>query len=145
MYPSLQKHDIRFSPIVSGKIQVIEVAPTHCVVEISKSVGDLEPYKEFCQSLSSMLTEEESGVPSKTQAPKEVIISNKNIRQSKCLRSSENSFARASKGRHTTSNAKLHFALGALHLNPAVALPRTRQEALPPGPPRADRAARSPS
>ncbi|XP_028109584.1 CBL-interacting serine/threonine-protein kinase 21-like isoform X2 [Camellia sinensis] len=65
--------------------EVIEVAPTHCVVEISKSVGDLEPYKEFCQSLSSMLTEEESGVPSKTQAPKEVIISNKNIRQSKCF------------------------------------------------------------
>ncbi|THG04283.1 hypothetical protein TEA_027257 [Camellia sinensis var. sinensis] len=26
--------------------EVIEVAPTHCVVEISKSVGDLEPYKE---------------------------------------------------------------------------------------------------
>ncbi|GMP47956.1 hypothetical protein CsSME_00015481 [Camellia sinensis var. sinensis] len=65
--------------------EVIEVAPTHCVVEISKSVGDLEPYKEFCRSLSSMLTEEESGVPSKTQAPKEVIISNKNFRQSKCF------------------------------------------------------------
>ncbi|KAI8016289.1 CBL-interacting serine/threonine-protein kinase 21 [Camellia lanceoleosa] len=65
--------------------EVIEVAPTHCVVEISKSVGDLEPYKEFCQSLSSMLTEEESDVSSKTQAPKEVIISNKNIHQSKCF------------------------------------------------------------
>ncbi|KAL7246549.1 hypothetical protein ACSBR2_001610 [Camellia fascicularis] len=65
--------------------EVIEVAPTHCVVEISKSVGDLEPYKEFCQSLSSMLTEEESDVSSKTQTPKEVIISNKNIHRSKCF------------------------------------------------------------
>ncbi|KAF5947005.1 hypothetical protein HYC85_017233 [Camellia sinensis] len=54
------------------------------------------------------------------------------------LRSSEDSFARASKGGHATSNAILHFALGALPLDPAVALSRTRQGALPPGPPRAD-------
>ncbi|KAL9362628.1 hypothetical protein Peur_045413 [Populus x canadensis] len=36
--------------------EVIEVAPMNCVVEISKSVGDLRLYKEFCKSLSSLLT-----------------------------------------------------------------------------------------
>ncbi|KAI4380126.1 hypothetical protein MLD38_006350 [Melastoma candidum] len=37
--------------------EVIEVAPTHCVVELSKSLGELGVYKEFCRSLSSLLTE----------------------------------------------------------------------------------------
>ncbi|XVF47741.1 hypothetical protein PTKIN_Ptkin03bG0135200 [Pterospermum kingtungense] len=36
---------------------VIEVAPTNCVVEISKSAGELIVYKEFCKSLSSLLIE----------------------------------------------------------------------------------------
>ncbi|XP_030523659.1 CBL-interacting serine/threonine-protein kinase 21 isoform X1 [Rhodamnia argentea] len=40
--------------------EVIEVAPEHCVVEISKSAGELGMYKEFCQSLSSLLTEKSS-------------------------------------------------------------------------------------
>ncbi|WJX91151.1 CBL-interacting serine/threonine-protein kinase 21 [Trifolium repens] len=35
--------------------EVIEVAPTHCVIQISKSVGDLRMYNEFCESLSSLL------------------------------------------------------------------------------------------
>ncbi|XP_058113804.1 CBL-interacting serine/threonine-protein kinase 21-like [Magnolia sinica] len=38
--------------------EVIEVAPTHCVVEISKYAGELRVYKEFCKSLSSVLKEE---------------------------------------------------------------------------------------
>ncbi|KAK2358834.1 CBL-interacting protein kinase [Trifolium repens] len=37
--------------------EVIEVAPTHCVIQISKSVGDLRMYNEFCESLSSLLKE----------------------------------------------------------------------------------------
>ncbi|XP_022730486.1 CBL-interacting serine/threonine-protein kinase 21-like isoform X2 [Durio zibethinus] len=37
--------------------EVIEVAPTNCVVEISKSAGELTVYKEFCKSLSSLLIE----------------------------------------------------------------------------------------
>jgi serine/threonine protein kinase len=37
--------------------EVIEVTPTNCVVEISKSVGELKVYKEFCNSLSNLLTE----------------------------------------------------------------------------------------
>ncbi|XP_028775386.1 LOW QUALITY PROTEIN: CBL-interacting serine/threonine-protein kinase 21-like [Neltuma alba] len=37
--------------------KVIEVTPAHCVVEISKSTGDLRTYKKFCESLSSLLTE----------------------------------------------------------------------------------------
>ncbi|KAL9339403.1 hypothetical protein Peur_068418 [Populus x canadensis] len=36
--------------------EVIEVAPMNCVVEISKSVGETRLYKEFCKSLSSLLT-----------------------------------------------------------------------------------------
>ncbi|XP_021893117.1 CBL-interacting serine/threonine-protein kinase 21 isoform X2 [Carica papaya] len=38
--------------------EVIEVTPTNCVVEISKSAGELMVYKEFCKSLSSLLKEE---------------------------------------------------------------------------------------
>ncbi|CAN6552226.1 unnamed protein product [Malus baccata var. baccata] len=37
--------------------EVIEVAPTNCVVEISRSAGELRLYKEFCESLSSQLTD----------------------------------------------------------------------------------------
>ncbi|KAK1276016.1 CBL-interacting serine/threonine-protein kinase 21 [Acorus gramineus] len=37
--------------------EVIEVTPTHCVVEISKSAGELRVYKEFCESLSNVLKE----------------------------------------------------------------------------------------
>ncbi|XP_057500154.1 CBL-interacting serine/threonine-protein kinase 21-like isoform X1 [Actinidia eriantha] len=64
--------------------EVIEVAPTHCVVEISKSVGELEPYTEFCKSLSSMLSEE-SGVPFETQSPKAGTDSSKSIQQSESI------------------------------------------------------------
>ncbi|KAE9462442.1 hypothetical protein C3L33_05623, partial [Rhododendron williamsianum] len=61
--------------------EVIEVAPTHCVIEISKSDGELGLYREqFCKSLSSMLTEE-SGVSTENQAAKEVIVNSKNMYQ----------------------------------------------------------------
>uniref|UniRef100_A0A5B7A263 non-specific serine/threonine protein kinase n=1 Tax=Davidia involucrata TaxID=16924 RepID=A0A5B7A263_DAVIN len=60
--------------------EVIEVAPTHCVVEVSKSVGELGLYKEFCRSLSNMLTEE-SGVSAEKQEPKEVSVNSKNIQE----------------------------------------------------------------
>ncbi|XP_057722303.1 CBL-interacting serine/threonine-protein kinase 21 isoform X1 [Arachis stenosperma] len=43
--------------------QLIEVAPTHCVVEISRSAGDLRTYTKFCESLSSLL-EQKSGLTS---------------------------------------------------------------------------------
>ncbi|KAJ6731609.1 CBL-INTERACTING SERINE/THREONINE-PROTEIN KINASE 21-RELATED [Salix purpurea] len=36
--------------------EVIKVAPMNCVVEISKSVGEIRLYEEFCKSLSSLLT-----------------------------------------------------------------------------------------
>uniref|UniRef100_A0ACD5YRB9 Uncharacterized protein n=1 Tax=Avena sativa TaxID=4498 RepID=A0ACD5YRB9_AVESA len=39
--------------------EVIEVTPTHCVVEVSKSTGDLRAYKEFCTSLWRLLNEGE--------------------------------------------------------------------------------------
>ncbi|OEL34024.1 CBL-interacting serine/threonine-protein kinase 21, partial [Dichanthelium oligosanthes] len=35
--------------------EVIAVTPVHCVVEVSKSTGDLRAYREFCRSLSSLL------------------------------------------------------------------------------------------
>ncbi|KAJ4953911.1 hypothetical protein NE237_030743 [Protea cynaroides] len=35
--------------------EVIEVTPTHCVIEISKSAGELRVYNEFCKSLSNLL------------------------------------------------------------------------------------------
>ncbi|KAL5066079.1 hypothetical protein RYX36_027816 [Vicia faba] len=46
--------------------EVIEVAPAHCVVQISKSAGDLRMYNEFCESLSSLL-KEKSSTPSHDQ------------------------------------------------------------------------------
>ncbi|KAI3981878.1 hypothetical protein MKX01_041141 [Papaver californicum] len=38
--------------------EVIQVTPKHCVVEISKSAGELTMYKKFCESLSSLVKEE---------------------------------------------------------------------------------------
>ncbi|AES92374.2 CBL-interacting kinase [Medicago truncatula] len=43
--------------------EVIEVAPAHCVVQVSKSVGDLRMYNEFCESLSNLLKDESSIPP----------------------------------------------------------------------------------
>lgn len=51
--------------------EVIVVAPTNCVVEISKSAGELAVYKEFCKSLSSLLIEK-SDASSQIQGSKTV-------------------------------------------------------------------------
>ncbi|XP_058067904.1 CBL-interacting serine/threonine-protein kinase 21-like isoform X2 [Magnolia sinica] len=48
--------------------EVIEVTPTNCVVEISKSARELRVYTEFCKSLSSML-KEKSGFSPDLQMP----------------------------------------------------------------------------
>ncbi|KAL3532867.1 hypothetical protein ACH5RR_006388 [Cinchona calisaya] len=56
--------------------QVIEVAPKHCVVEVSKSTGELGLYKEFCKSLSSLLTEE-LDMPSEVTEDQEPVNENK--------------------------------------------------------------------
>ncbi|KAK7847160.1 cbl-interacting serine/threonine-protein kinase 21 [Quercus suber] len=58
--------------------EVIEVAPTNCVIEISKSAGELKVYKEFCKSLSSLLIEK-SELPSQTEEPEEANVDTKNI------------------------------------------------------------------
>ncbi|KAA8522777.1 hypothetical protein F0562_009200 [Nyssa sinensis] len=60
--------------------EVIEVAPTHCVIEISKSAGELVLYKKFCQSLSSMLTED-SCVSSEKQETTEVSVKSEKIKE----------------------------------------------------------------
>ncbi|GLT29028.1 hypothetical protein SLA2020_039210 [Shorea laevis] len=60
--------------------EVIEVAPTNCVVEISKSAGELTIYKEFCKSLSSLLTDK-SGLSSRMQESKSVGINGSNIQE----------------------------------------------------------------
>ncbi|KAM0933799.1 putative protein kinase CAMK-CAMKL-CHK1 family [Dioscorea sansibarensis] len=41
--------------------KVTEVTPTNCVVEISKSAGELLMYNEFCRSLSNLLKENTDG------------------------------------------------------------------------------------
>lgn len=61
--------------------EVIEVAPTNCVIEISKSAGELEVYKEFCKSLSSLLIEK-SELPSQTEEPEEANVDTKHIQDS---------------------------------------------------------------
>ncbi|KAJ1433515.1 Serine/threonine-protein kinase, active site [Sesbania bispinosa] len=52
-YFDLSAQEVQF--FMFGNCQVIEVSPTHCVVEISKSTGDLRMYNQFCESLSSLL------------------------------------------------------------------------------------------
>lgn len=58
--------------------QVIEVAPTHCVVEVSKSAGELGVYNEFCRSLLSLL-KDRSGVITEAQEPQQVSNNSKNV------------------------------------------------------------------
>nr|XP_016439495.1 PREDICTED: CBL-interacting serine/threonine-protein kinase 21-like [Nicotiana tabacum] len=38
--------------------RVVELAPSNCAIEITKSEGELRLYKQFCKSLSSMLIKE---------------------------------------------------------------------------------------
>ncbi|PON97984.1 Calcium/calmodulin-dependent/calcium-dependent protein kinase [Trema orientale] len=59
--------------------QVTAVTPTNCVVEISKSSGELGAYKEFCKSLSSLLTEISHS--SQKQEPEEVSINSKSTEE----------------------------------------------------------------
>ncbi|KAG2699292.1 hypothetical protein I3760_07G186600 [Carya illinoinensis] len=63
--------------------EVIEVAPTDCVISISKSSGQLQVYEEFCKSLSSLLTEK-SEISSQIKEPQEVTLNCKNIQESGC-------------------------------------------------------------
>ncbi|XP_041019064.1 CBL-interacting serine/threonine-protein kinase 21 [Juglans microcarpa x Juglans regia] len=63
--------------------EVIEVAPTDCVISISKSSGELQVYEEFCKSLSSLLTEK-SEISSQIKEPQEVTANSKNIQESGC-------------------------------------------------------------
>ncbi|XP_057966990.1 CBL-interacting serine/threonine-protein kinase 21 isoform X3 [Malania oleifera] len=60
---------------VNLSAEVIEVAPTHCVVEISKSAGELGVYNEFCNSLSGLL-KEKSSIRLEGQETKEIHINN---------------------------------------------------------------------
>ncbi|KAK4759821.1 hypothetical protein SAY87_022952 [Trapa incisa] len=54
MHPS-GKLPRRSQPYFNLSAEVIEVAPLQCVIEISKSAGEVAMYKEFCKSLSSLL------------------------------------------------------------------------------------------
>ncbi|KAF2282786.1 hypothetical protein GH714_043179 [Hevea brasiliensis] len=56
--------------------EVIEVAPTNCVVEITKSAGELRLYTEFCRSLSSLLKEKSSASFHMLESEAASIISN---------------------------------------------------------------------
>ncbi|KAF3957101.1 hypothetical protein CMV_017852 [Castanea mollissima] len=73
--------DVSLSVERMNNSKVIEVAPTNCVIEISKSAGELKVYKEFCKSLSSLLIEK-SELPSQTEEPEEANVDTKNIQES---------------------------------------------------------------
>ncbi|KDP43807.1 hypothetical protein JCGZ_23015 [Jatropha curcas] len=60
--------------------EVIEVAPTNCVIEISKSAGEVRLYSEFCKSLSSLLTEK-SNAPLQIQDSNAESITSNNIQE----------------------------------------------------------------
>ncbi|KAF8400377.1 hypothetical protein HHK36_013675 [Tetracentron sinense] len=80
--------DVSLSVERMNNSKVIEVTPTHCVVEISKSAGELRVYKEFCKSLSSLLTEK-SGDSSELHEPVEITINWKDA-QIGCSKKEEN-------------------------------------------------------
>ncbi|XWS52167.1 hypothetical protein CRYUN_Cryun11dG0043800 [Craigia yunnanensis] len=63
--------------------EVILVAPTNCVVEISKSAGELTVYKEFCKSLSSLLIEK-SDVSSQIEESETVDTNSSSILLNEC-------------------------------------------------------------
>ncbi|KAL9442461.1 hypothetical protein AB3S75_020884 [Citrus x aurantiifolia] len=72
--------DVSLSEEETNNFKVIKVPPTNCVVEISKSVGKLKVYKEFCKSLSSLLTAQ-SDAPLQTQVPEEASITSKSTQK----------------------------------------------------------------
>ncbi|KAK3221476.1 hypothetical protein Dsin_008501 [Dipteronia sinensis] len=63
--------------------EVIEVAPTNCVIEISKSAGELRLYNEFCKSLSSLLSGK-SYESSQMQESNAVNINSKSTNEIEC-------------------------------------------------------------
>ncbi|XP_015877246.1 CBL-interacting serine/threonine-protein kinase 21 [Ziziphus jujuba] len=60
--------------------EVTEVAPTSCVVQISKSAGELRLYREFCKSLSSLLAEE-SDISTQMLDKQDVSINRKSFQE----------------------------------------------------------------
>ncbi len=75
--------------------EVIEVAPTDCVVEISKSAGELGVYKEFCTSLSSLL-KERSDIPLEEKGSNEDLINSKDIQQNACFENKDDKVTKTS-------------------------------------------------
>ncbi|RLN08381.1 CBL-interacting serine/threonine-protein kinase 21 isoform X2 [Panicum miliaceum] len=49
----------RSIPDLTLLAEVIEVTPVHCVVQVSKSTGDLRACREFCRGLSILLNGEQ--------------------------------------------------------------------------------------
>ncbi|KAK9097911.1 hypothetical protein Syun_024956 [Stephania yunnanensis] len=70
-------------------VEVTEVTPTNCVVEISSSAGEMDIYKEFCKSLSSVLKEKTS--ESKPSTPQQEQSSMKDIQEYGCHEAREKS------------------------------------------------------
>ncbi|XP_044471024.1 CBL-interacting serine/threonine-protein kinase 21-like [Mangifera indica] len=84
MHPKLNQKMTRCSrSYYDLSAEVIEVAPTNCVIEISKSAGELREYKEFCKSLSSLLTEK-ADVSPEVQDSKEVRDTSRSAQKIEC-------------------------------------------------------------
>ncbi|XP_044463745.1 CBL-interacting serine/threonine-protein kinase 21-like [Mangifera indica] len=84
MHPKLDQKMTRCSrSYYDLSAEVIEVAPTNCVIEISKSAGELRVYKEFCKSLSSLLTENSDASP-QVQDSKEVRVTSRSTQNIEC-------------------------------------------------------------
>ncbi|XP_010259770.1 PREDICTED: CBL-interacting serine/threonine-protein kinase 21 [Nelumbo nucifera] len=90
-----QKHKMtRFSRICFNlSAEVIQVTPMHCVVEISKFVGDPRMYKEFCKSLSGLLIDKPSG-SDELQVPKIVSSDGKDVQENGRLEDEGNSISK---------------------------------------------------
>ncbi|XP_014510427.1 CBL-interacting serine/threonine-protein kinase 21 [Vigna radiata var. radiata] len=77
--------------------QVIEVAPTHCVVEISKSTEDIRTYNKFCESLSNLL-KQKPGVPSQSEDSVDQCASDRKKHDAECYEEPKREYVKLFRG-----------------------------------------------
>ncbi|KAM6552823.1 hypothetical protein CsatB_013585 [Cannabis sativa] len=75
--------DVSLSVERMNNFKVIAVTPNNCVIEISKSTGEIGVYREFCKSLSSLLTDKPES--SQKQEPDKVNSSSKSTQEKECF------------------------------------------------------------
>ncbi|KAG2407631.1 CBL-interacting serine/threonine-protein [Vigna angularis] len=89
--------DARLSIEKISNFKVIEVAPTHCVVEISKSTEDIRTYNKFCESLSNLL-KQKPGVPSQSEDSVDQCASDRKKHDAECYEEPKREYVKLFRG-----------------------------------------------